>query len=153
VCIGGHGELVLHRISWELESTWIRRVDPRLGSIHGIALRGRHGHSKMSALSAAMSGMDGHGVLAEVLAKFHHRSAGGLAGDLGERIVRKIEGVGGHIHCHGVDSGGNVVFVFFAVCAEPGGKATARKNDRGCKSVFSSFRHILGSSESPKASK
>jgi hypothetical protein len=58
VGVGKHGHLALRGISWELGSAWIRGIDPRLGSGHGAALRSRHGHAEVSALSAWAEQMD-----------------------------------------------------------------------------------------------
>jgi hypothetical protein len=66
VRVSKHGHLVLRSIGWELKSTWIQGINPRLGSGHGVALSRRCDHAEMSALPT-LGRVNGHGVLAEFL--------------------------------------------------------------------------------------
>jgi hypothetical protein len=71
---------------------------------------------------AASRRSNGHGVLAEFLAQIRDRSAGKLAGDLGDGVSRESEGGGGRSRRHVASSAGNAF-----LCSSPSAQDLAGK--------------------------
>jgi hypothetical protein len=110
------GHLARRRVGWNLESTGVLGISPRLGSGHNVVLVGRRDHAKMTALSA-LRRSNGHGTLVEFLAQIRDCSAGGLAGDLGDRVSRESKGGRGRCCRHDGSSAGDA-FSCSSPCAQ-----------------------------------